>query len=251
VRLVLGRNEGKEWPIDTDQTMIGRDERAHVPLMGDMNVAPLHAIIFKQGSQYVLQDQGTPIGIGHNGQRVPTAYLSPGDTFQIGSHNMQFLMKEGAARALHEGRAHAVQQGAAQPMQPIHQPYQAPGMQTYVQPGVAGAAPVTSQPTQAFASVGSSSVAGFVLVAVSGPLTGQRFEVNGTVEAGREAMGIPLGFDPQASRRHAAFVPGPTGLQVQDLGSTNGTFVNGNRVQSAALNPGDTVTIGNNTFRVE
>jgi pSer/pThr/pTyr-binding forkhead associated (FHA) protein len=64
-------------------------------------------------------------------------------------------------------------------------------------------------------------------------------------------MGIPLGFDPQASRRHAAFTLGPSGLQVQDLGSTNGTFVNGSRVQSAPLHRGDTVTIGNNSFRVE
>jgi pSer/pThr/pTyr-binding forkhead associated (FHA) protein len=232
VRLVLGRNEGKEWPVDTDQTLIGRDERAHVPLFGDNNVAPLHAIIFRQGSQYVLQDQNTVIGVGHNGQRVATAQLSPGDTFQVGSHNLQFLMKDSAARALHEGRAHAAQTGAAQPMQPIHQPYQAPGAQTYVQP--TDSAPV-----------------GFTLVATAGPLTGQRFSVTGTLEAGREAQGIPLAFDPQASRRHAAFTLAGGGLSVQDLGSTNGTFVNGQRVPSSPLKPGDTVTIGNNTFRVE
>ncbi|MCH8979673.1 MAG: hypothetical protein IH945_10600, partial [Armatimonadetes bacterium] len=53
VRLVLGRNEGKEWPIDAERTMIGRDERAHVPLFGDMNVEPLHAIIQRSGNQYV------------------------------------------------------------------------------------------------------------------------------------------------------------------------------------------------------
>ena len=246
VRLVLGRNEGKEWPVDTDQTLIGRDERAHVPLFGDNNVAPLHAIIFRQGSQYVLQDQNTVIGVGHNGQRVATAQLSPGDTFQVGSHNLQFLMKDSAARALHEGRAHAAQTGApqpAQPMQPIHQPYQAPGAQTYVQPSAHMGSPAP-QPIAA----GNT---GATLLAVSGPLTGQRFPVSGTLEAGREAQGIPLAFDPQASRRHAAFTLAGGGLSVQDLGSTNGTFVNGQRVPASALKPGDTVTIGNNTFRVE
>lgn len=241
VRLVLGRNEGKEWPIDTDRTFIGRDERAHVPLFGDMNVAPLHAIIFRQGSQYVVQDQGTAMGIGHNGLRVQTISLSPGDTFQVGSHTLQFLMKDSAARALHEGRAYAVQGQPAQPVQPVQQPYQAPATQNYVPP-----ANQTVAYTQA-----QAPVSGPVLVAVSGPLTGQRFPVNGTIEAGRESVGIPLGFDQQASRRHAAFTAGPGGVQVQDLGSTNGTLVNGQRAQSAVLRPGDTVTIGNNSFRLE
>ncbi len=246
VRLVLGRNEGKEWPIDNDQTLIGRDERAHIPLMGDMNVAPLHAIIFKQGSQYVVQDQGTAIGVGWNGQRVPTAHLSPGDTFQVGSHNLQFLMKDSAARAMHEGRAHGMPMGAPmqQPLNPIQQPYQAPGMQTYVQPGV-------PQQTQAFPSGAAGAAPSLVLVVTSGPLTGHRFDLTVPLEAGREGTGITLSFDSQASRKHAVFSPTPGGVQVQDLGSTNGTFLNGSRVQSAQLNRGDVVTIGNSAFRVE
>ncbi|HXH61165.1 MAG TPA: FHA domain-containing protein [Fimbriimonadaceae bacterium] len=250
VRLVLGRNEGREWPIDGEKTLIGRDERANVPLFGDMNVAPLHAIIFKQGSQYVIQDQNTGIGIGVNNQRVATAALNPGDSFQIGSHNLQFLMKESAARAMHEGRAHGQPVGApgqSAPIQPIAQPGQAPAqvpqhMQPYQQ--------AVSQPTQAFTAP-AQAPSGFALVATSGPITGQRFNVSTQMEAGREATGIALGFDQQASRRHAAFTPTSSGLQVQDLGSTNGTMVNGNRVQSATLNRGDVVQIGSTMFRVE
>jgi pSer/pThr/pTyr-binding forkhead associated (FHA) protein len=175
--------------------------------------------------------------------RVQTISLSPGDTFQVGAHNLQFLMKDSAARALHEGRAYAVQgqPQPAQPVQPIHQPYQAPATQNYVPPANQT---VAYTPAQAPA-------AGPTLVAVAGPLTGQRFPVNGTIEAGRESIGIPLGFDQQVSRRHAAFVPSQGGVQVQDLGSTNGTFVNGQRVQGAVLRPGDTVTIGSNSFRLE
>ncbi|MEX2244776.1 MAG: FHA domain-containing protein [Fimbriimonadaceae bacterium] len=273
VRLVLGRNEGKEWPIDNDRTMIGRDERAHVPLFGDMNVAPLHAIIFRQGSQYVVQDQGTAIGIGWNGQRVPTAQLSPGDTFQIGGHNLQFLMKDSAARALEEGRARGVPVGApmqqpVQPIQlgqpntqpyqqpdftghvePIQQPYQSGGMQYYAVPGQP--APQQSQQTQAFPSGAAGAAPSPVLVATSGPLTGQRFDLFAPLEVGREGAGIALVGDANASRKHALFSPTALGVQVQDLGSTNGTFVNGGRVQTAQLNRGDTVTIGNSSFRVE
>jgi pSer/pThr/pTyr-binding forkhead associated (FHA) protein len=247
VRLVLGRNEGKEWPIDNDQTLIGRDERAHVPLFGDMNVAPLHAIIFRQGAQYVVQDQGTAIGIGLNGQRVQTISLAPGMTFQVASHNLQFLMKDSAAQKLQEGRQYAVMQGSQQPYQPVQpsqQPYQAPGTQTYVQPGA-------TQQTQAVPTRAAGAAPSLALVVTGGPLTGHRFELSAPLEVGREGTGITLSFDALASRRHALFSPTPAGAQVQDLGSTNGTFVNGQRVQSAALNRGDTVTIGNSSFRVE
>jgi S-DNA-T family DNA segregation ATPase FtsK/SpoIIIE len=89
------------------------------------------------------------------------------------------------------------------------------------------------------------------LVAVDGPLQGQRFPVAGPIEVGRETGPIPLGFDTSASRRHAALAPTPAGLQVTDLGSTNGVLVAGQRVGQALVPIGQTVTIGFTTFRVE
>ncbi|NDV10661.1 FHA domain-containing protein [Rhodococcus sp. IEGM 248] len=50
--------------------------------------------------------------------------------------------------------------------------------------------------------------------------------------------------DVLVSRRHARLVPTPHGLTLEDLGSVNGTFVNGSRSQRTALRKGDTVTIG-------
>src|SRR5690606_7738107 len=41
------------------------------------------------------------------------------------------------------------------------------------------------------------------------------------------------------SRRHASVKPTPDGLQVEDMGSSNGTFINGKRVQSGLLQPGE------------
>ncbi|MFX8397106.1 FHA domain-containing protein, partial [Acinetobacter baumannii] len=67
VRLVLGRNEGREWPLDSQVTTFGRDERALVPVFGDTTVAPLHASVVRQGSNYVLHDAGTSLGVGLNG----------------------------------------------------------------------------------------------------------------------------------------------------------------------------------------
>src|ERR1700757_2883786 len=48
-----------------------------------------------------------------------------------------------------------------------------------------------------------------------------------------------------ASRHHATLIPTPSGTEIHDNRSINGTFVNGARVDSAVLRDGDVVTIGN------
>ncbi|OHV48960.1 hypothetical protein BCD48_14050 [Pseudofrankia sp. BMG5.36] len=53
-----------------------------------------------------------------------------------------------------------------------------------------------------------------------------------------------------ASREHAELFVGRSGLQIVDLGSANGTFVNGQRIDRRVLALGDTVGIGHHLFRV-
>jgi pSer/pThr/pTyr-binding forkhead associated (FHA) protein len=63
---------------------------------------------------------------------------------------------------------------------------------------------------------------------------------------------IRLDGDDFASTRHALLEPRPDGLWVEDVGSTNGTFVNGARVTTARhLVEGDVVRIGKTDLRVE
>jgi pSer/pThr/pTyr-binding forkhead associated (FHA) protein len=50
--------------------------------------------------------------------------------------------------------------------------------------------------------------------------------------------------DPNTSRRHAEVRRDDGGWAVVDLGSTNGIKVNGRRVDQAALEPGDRITLG-------
>jgi hypothetical protein len=67
-----------------------------------------------------------------------------------------------------------------------------------------------------------------------------------TVSIGRSRgcdLRLPGG---DASRRHAEIAGGPDGFTITDLGSTNGTFVNDQRIQTHALQPGDRIEIGNN-----
>jgi hypothetical protein len=75
---------------------------------------------------------------------------------------------------------------------------------------------------------------------------GTEIEVGRDLLAGRdEALDIPLGADGYASGRHARFAHGQDGDVVEDLRSTNGTFVNGDRVSGRrVLRSGDVVTIG-------
>jgi adenylate cyclase len=62
---------------------------------------------------------------------------------------------------------------------------------------------------------------------------------------------IPV-FDPTISRRHAEVSATPSGAHVRDLGSSNGTFVNGDRIADAfvAIASGDVVTFGKVAFRL-
>src|SRR6478672_1612130 len=58
-------------------------------------------------------------------------------------------------------------------------------------------------------------------------------------------------IDPTISRRHAQILRQDDKILVRDLGSSNGTYVNGVRVESAELKPGDLVTFGKVMFRLE
>jgi adenylate cyclase len=61
---------------------------------------------------------------------------------------------------------------------------------------------------------------------------------------------IPV-FDPTISRKHAEVGLDENGVHVTDLGSSNGTFLNGARIDAARLSPGDVVTFGKVAFRLK
>ena len=256
VRLQLGRNEGKEWSIDSAQTFIGRSEGAQIPLFGDMNVAPVHATIQKQGAQYILVDGGSPIGTYVNGQRISSVALFPGALIQIGGFRLEFMLKgQSVAYAPMAPMAPMPMQNPvpmATPLMPqpamatplMPNPTPAPMAMTQAYP----VSPAASMPTQAYAS---SPSGGGSVTAMDGPLTGQRYPIEGGFGFGRESDRVPMAYDTQASRRHAVIQPGPTGPVLTDLGSTNGTYVNGQRIQTSALRPGDLFKVGSTTFRFE
>ncbi|MGV9862134.1 ATP-binding cassette domain-containing protein [Rhodococcus koreensis] len=72
----------------------------------------------------------------------------------------------------------------------------------------------------------------------------------GSLTVGRSPDNDIVVRDVLASRHHAIVHHVPSGLEIDDLGSVNGTFVGGARVSRAHLTDGDVVTIGNTDFGV-
>ncbi len=101
----------------------------------------------------------------------------------------------------------------------------------------------------------STSRPSFLVTVVSGPDRGLAFELDGE-QATRSLIGTgPVCTlrlaDPLVSRRHAAFDVDPDGLRLQDLGSKNGTIVDGLRAFDVLLVGGETVRVGSTMLRVE
>jgi eukaryotic-like serine/threonine-protein kinase len=92
-----------------------------------------------------------------------------------------------------------------------------------------------------------------VLQVTAGPQTGERFEFTDhqtcIIGRSREAQ-IRLSDNRQFSRIHCRLEVKPPSVFVIDLRSTNGTRVNGKRVETASLNDGDIVTVGDTAFTV-
>ena len=89
-----------------------------------------------------------------------------------------------------------------------------------------------------------------LLTIQSGSLTGQTFDLlSGFITIGR-SDNCNVRFDPVnekvASKQHAFIEAKPDGFYITDNSSTNGTYVNGERVQSVRLNSGDQIQFGRN-----
>jgi pSer/pThr/pTyr-binding forkhead associated (FHA) protein len=68
---------------------------------------------------------------------------------------------------------------------------------------------------------------------------------------GRDEEADIIVDDGDVSRRHCSIAGLPNGIRVQDLGSTNGTWVNGKRITSVTLKNADKLVVGNITFVAE
>jgi hypothetical protein len=94
------------------------------------------------------------------------------------------------------------------------------------------------------------------LVVLASPALGPGDEIaldSSAITVGRgQTNDVPLPDDEYASTRHARIEPRRDGVWVEDIGSTNGTFVNGIRLtRERRLAPGDVVRVGETDLRFE
>jgi hypothetical protein len=116
-----------------------------------------------------------------------------------------------------------------------------PAQESFIMPPVSAAAIVT---------------AGGRLIVEESPVLdkGEAFTVDSApLTVGRSGQNdVAVDGDEFASARHVRFEPRRDGVWVQDLGSTNGTYVNGVRIDGARrLAPGDVVRVGETDLRFD
>jgi pSer/pThr/pTyr-binding forkhead associated (FHA) protein len=98
----------------------------------------------------------------------------------------------------------------------------------------------------------NGGAARLVVVAAMGHEPGTTFDVREGALFGRSDGADIRVEDPFASSSHARIDNRGGALYLEDMGSTNGTYLNGHKVQSAQrLDTGDTIRIGDSEYRFE
>jgi len=111
------------------------------------------------------------------------------------------------------------------------------------------------RPAMAGGAIGQAIRPGRLVVTASGVLDeGNEYELDSSpLTIGRGGQNdVPIDGDEFASARHVRIEPRRDGIWVEDIGSTNGTFVNGIRLtRERRLAPGDVLRVGETDLRFE
>ncbi|MGW2240404.1 FHA domain-containing protein [Streptomyces sp. NPDC001759] len=261
--LVLELN-GRTWTLDPSRPYtLGRDPQGDV-VVDDARVSWRHATISWSGRGWVLEDKGSTNGTFVQGQRVHHVDIGPGTAVHLGNAtDGPRLTVSGAAASVATPQAQPQQQPyAAQSAGPgwaqQAPPQQAP-QQPAPQPQASQAQPAWPQPQQAAPQIPQQQNPGGGAGAppVYGdrsPTTFHQFSIGRVMRIGRALENELVVSDLQVSRHHAEFHSTPDGrMEIRDLGSHNGTYVNGQPIAkggSALLGPHDIVGVGHSTFRI-
>ena len=221
-----GKQTGKSM-IEKDYFVIGRSRRNDL-LLDDKNVSREHAIILHKEGTYTIQDRGSRNGTVVNGEAItsPTV-LKDGDTIVLGPFELKFFTSgEAQARPAHvveeeaESKTHFIDTDKARRS--------------------------ARKASEAKKTSGSLK---YKLVATDGPLRGTGFDNwEGVLSIGRAPENKVVLPDDGASHSHAKIWEQDGLFYIEDLGSSNGTFVQGVRVKNARLKNGQRIRIGGSTF---
>lgn len=84
LKMLAGPARGKEYILYRNPMRIGSSAKADLPLPGQPEIEPIHALIRRLGENYEIEDQHSSTGLYINGERVSRKRLANGDQLQIG-----------------------------------------------------------------------------------------------------------------------------------------------------------------------
>jgi hypothetical protein len=236
ITFLSGAREGRQVILHADENVLGKDELAHVPLFGDPSLAP-HQAVISLVPYPAIRETGEPGRLRVNGRQVREAGLTDGDVVELGRHRFRFHLK--VADSLPEI---LVQRPVSSP-QPAGAaaPYEArPRSESTAPAAVPWPEPVPLPD------------GGLVLRVKAGPGVGRRLRLSGSCcTIGRELDNHLVLLDPKVSRYHAQITSVEGAWVLADLGSTNGTRLNGIHITRAGLAPGDFLYFGDTVIAVE
>ena len=194
---------------------IGRDEQAAIPLV-DARVSWEHAVLRAEGPVWVLEDRGSRNGTFVGTQRVGRLEINAPYVVHFGHPEDGPVLRFELA--------------------PVDQ-FQDFGYRGDGGGGGGGAIPATGDTT-------------FLPGVLREPTSRVRIQSK-VMKIGRRPDNDIMVADLGVSKQHAELRLSPTGrYQIIDLGSHNGTFVNGTRINQAELNENDIIAVGHATFRL-
>jgi pSer/pThr/pTyr-binding forkhead associated (FHA) protein/uncharacterized membrane protein YhaH (DUF805 family) len=213
-QLVSTQGDNLAADLNLTRLSIGRDPSNDLVVTNE-GISGFHASIFFDNGRTEIVDQGSTNGTFVNGSPVQgRQVLKPWDKVRFAG--VEFEVIDPAARK-----------------------------PTSVQPVIA-AVPVSEA-----APVPAGPVLG-ALLPVSAGGTGERIEIRGKISVGRASDNALCLKTPTVSSRHAEIIPVEGGgIEVADLGSTNGTWVNGRRIDRLRLHSGDRVRFDEVEYRIE
>jgi len=258
VRIAAGSRKGAEFFLGSSPLVIGRHMLANVRLR-EAAVGEFQLQIARTPQGIRLADLLSATGTKVNGVRANWRLLNDGDNISIGPVTLAFDVLVPTAAGMTDEPAEPVvaQKPAAVAVakaegrldwniaaevevEPATDPFMRRGTK------VPREDPLVKAPLKIF------KPGELRLICIKGPLEGKRFVITrSSMVIGRDE-GLELTIpDGSVSRRHAEIVLGPTKAEVKDLGSRNGIFLNGARVASASIRPGDTLRVHKSLFVVE
>ena len=240
LKVLTGPRQGLNVPLSpNEQLLIGRKRGDLV--INDPLISGSHARIYTQEDGWYIQDLGSTNGTMVDGQMIRESALRPGAEITIG--NSKIALFVGLTALKEESNSPANTTHARMEIAWLldeelidlksgsdrtHNATDIIDKDLRVPPGLKGAIEV-----------------------MAGQDAGKLFRCDkGNLTIGRRTGEIPL-TDLEVSRRHAVIeMFGCEMIFLRDLDSTNGTFHNGRRVDSARLQNGDTIGIGRTVLRI-